>query len=249
MAATPVAVQLYTLRDETAKDFVGTLNSVAGLGYAGVEFAGYGGLSARELRGLLGDFGLSVAGAHVGLPDLETKLQQTLEFHLELGNRYLVVPWLPEGRRRTADDWRRLAEILTEIGGRCREAGTHLAYHNHAFEFDRFEGRTGLDILMEGAPANVLLAELDVYWAQYAGEEPAACLRKLGGRCPLVHLKDMAADRSFAEVGTGTLDFPAIFAATAQTAEWYIVEQDQCRRPPLESVRISLENLRAMGIA
>jgi sugar phosphate isomerase/epimerase len=252
MAQIPIALQMYTLREETARDFVGTLRKVAEIGYAGVEFAGTGGLTAQELQRLLDDLGLRPAGSHTGLDELERNLNAALDFSQAIGNSVIVCPYLPENRRRSADAYRAVAELLNRVGGACREHGLQLCYHNHDFEFQQFDGQYGLDILLGATDRELVELELDTYWVKKAGEDPVAYIRKYAGRCPLIHLKDMAADEkgSFAEVGEGTMDWPAIFAAAEPAgARWYIVEQDTCRRPPLESVAISLRNLRAMGKA
>jgi sugar phosphate isomerase/epimerase len=248
----PIAVQLYTLRDLTASDFPGTLREIARMGYDGVEFAGYGGMGAGELKSLLNQLGLKCAGAHEGIERLERELEDVISFHRELNNRYVVVPWLGEDRWNGPGGWRSVASLLTEIGTRLREAGLQLCYHNHSFEFQRFDGAYGLDVLYSSAPAETLQAELDTYWVQHGGEDPVAYLERYAGRVPLLHLKDMAPgeDRAFAEVGEGILDIPGILQAAEKAGtEWIIVEQDVCRRPPLESVRLSLENLKKMGRA
>jgi sugar phosphate isomerase/epimerase len=250
MAQIPIALQMYTLRNESARDFAGTLREVAEIGYAGVEFAGTGGLSAAELRGLLDDLNLRAAGSHTGLDALEGDLNAALDFTQAIGSEFVVCPYLPEERRRTADDYRALAETLNRAGAACKQRGLQLCYHNHAFEFQRFDGQYALDILYSATDPDLVKGELDTYWIQKGGADPAAYIRQYAGRCPLIHLKDMAADdtQSFAEVGQGTLDWPAIFAAAeAGGARWYIVEQDVCPGPPLESVALSLRNLRAMG--
>jgi sugar phosphate isomerase/epimerase len=243
----PVAVQLYTLREELKRGFVGVLREVAEIGYAGVEFAGYGGLSAADLKAALDEFGLKAAGSHVALAQLESELDQVIEYNLAIGNRNIVCPWLPEERR---NNYGKLAESLNAIGRKLKENGLQLFYHNHAFEFDRFEGRHGLDILFAETDPDLVKAELDVYWVKRGGVDPVAYLKGLGGRCPLVHLKDMAAgpEQRFAPVGTGTIDFEALFEVADDTAEWYIVEQDLTYgKPALEEIRLSLQNLRTLG--
>ncbi len=248
----PIAVQMYTLRDEAASDFRGTLEKVARMGYDGVEFAGFGGLEAEVLKGLLEGLGLRCAGAHEGMDRLEQSLDEVIAFHQRLGSRYVVVPWLGEDRWGGPEGWPGVGRMLAALGARLREAGLQLCYHNHSFEFQRFDGEYGLDLLYSSAPAEALQAELDTYWVKHGGEDPVAYIERYAGRVPLVHLKDMAPgeDRAFAEVGEGILDIPAIFeAADRAGTEWIIVEQDVCQRPPLESVRLSLENLRKMGLA
>jgi len=250
MSKIPIALQMYTLRNEAAEDFIGTLRKVAEIGYAGVEFAGTGSLSASELKSVLDDLGLRPAGSHIGLEPLEKELGEVIDFNLEIGNRYIVCPGVPEERRNSEEAWKALAETFNGIGAECKKHGLVFCYHNHSAEFQKFNGRYGLDILLQSSDPELVKAQVDTFWVQYAGVDPAGFIRKYPGRCPLVHLKDMAEDRkSFAEIGEGILDFKAIFAACEEVGtEWYIVEQDSCSRPPIESVRISFENLKSWGM-
>jgi sugar phosphate isomerase/epimerase len=249
MSQVPIALQMYTVRDDAASDFAGTLRKVADTGYAGVELAGTGGMPASALRALLQDLGLQIAGSHVSLQMLEDDLNAVLDYNSELGNPRVVCPWLAM-ERRTAEGYRALAESLNRVGAACRERGMELCYHNHDFEFERFDGQTGFDILFGSTDPGLVKIELDTFWAVKGGYDAAEIIRKYAGRIPLIHLKDMTDDdeKTFAEVGEGTMDWPSIFAAgDAAGAAWYIVEQDKCARPPLESIRISLDNLRKMG--
>lgn len=248
MARLPIALQMYTLRDLTAKDFAGTFREVSSMGYDGVEFAGTGGLSAKEMKTLLDDLNLRPAGSHIGLDVLEKDLNSAIDYNLAIGNPFIVCPFLPQERRADADGYRAIAELFNKIGAECKRQGIGFAYHNHAFEFEKFDGVYGLDLLYGNTDPELVKAEVDTYWVLYGGEDPAAFLRKMAGRCPLVHLKDMEAgtERDFAPVGTGVLPLNAIAdAAPVAGAQWYIVEQDRCKLPPLESVRISINNLHA----
>ena len=250
MTKVGVALQLYTVRDQTAKDYVGTLREVAKMGYPGVEIAGGHSFSAAELRRVLDDLGLKVAGSHIGIEKLEEDIDREIEYNLAIGNRDLVCPYLPEPRRRDAAGYRATAATLSALGAKCRQRGARLSYHNHSFEFVRFDGEYGLDILLGSADPAAVNWEADVYWLQHGGVSPADYLRRYSGRIPLVHLKDMLGDatRAFAEVGEGIVDFRSVFAAgEASGAEWYIVEQDICRRPSLESAKLSLEHLKEWG--
>jgi sugar phosphate isomerase/epimerase len=245
-----VALQLYTVRDETQKDFLGTLRAVARMGYPAVQLAGNGGLSAADLKHALDDLGLKVAGAHLSMEALESNLQGEVEFCLALGTPDVVLSALPQDLRVSQATYADAARRMALIGERSRGLGARFSYHNHAFEFVRFGDQYGLDILLDAQrPADVLF-EPDVYWISKGGEDPADFVRKYAGRIPLVHLKDMAADAegSFAEVGEGVLDWTAIFAAAeAGGAEWYIVEQDRWTRPSLEAAALSLRHLREWG--
>jgi sugar phosphate isomerase/epimerase len=251
MSTIPVALQLYTVRDLTQRDFAGTVREVAKLGYAGVELAGTGGLAASDLKELLAETGLKVAGSHIGLDVLEGNLSGAIELNLEIGNRWIVCPYLPEDRRKSEADWRAIADFFNKIGAECKQHGVQFCYHNHAFEFEKVDDQYALDLLYGNTDPDLVKAELDTYWVLYGGADPAGYLRRLSGRCPLVHLKDMEeGDRSFAEVGTGVLPLDAIVdAAKAGGTHWLIVEQDVCKRPTLESARISIENLKARGLA
>jgi sugar phosphate isomerase/epimerase len=248
--ANPISLQFYTLRDESAKDFVGTLAAVAEIGYGAVELAGYGGMTATQLRAECDRLGLRVSGAHTPIDRLEKDLKNVISELQTLGARYAICPWLGPDRRPDEAGYHALAATLNQIGAECAEAGLTFAYHHHDFELKRFGDTTGLHILLNNSDPELVKAEIDVYWASYAGFEPVALLHELAGRVPLVHIKDMtpAPERTFAEVGQGTLDIPGILAAAdAIGVEWLIVEQDRCQRPALESIRMSREYLRSLG--
>src|SRR5579885_1293329 len=148
MAKPELALQMYTLREDARADFAGTLRKVARIGYPAVQLAGYGGLSSSALEALLDGFGLRVAGSHVDLGTLEGSLDAEIEYNLAIGNRDLICPVAPRELRASADGYQTLAEKLNLIGERCRQAGVRFSYHDHNFEFDRFDGTTGMDILL-----------------------------------------------------------------------------------------------------
>jgi sugar phosphate isomerase/epimerase len=249
MPKNPISIQMYTLRDQVAADIAGVLRAVAELGYGAVELHSFGNLSAAQVRAELDTLGLQASGMHVGLDRLERQLDAAIADMRTIGARHIVCPAAPLDRRESAEGYRSLAQTLNRIGRECQAQGLQLGYHNHNFEFQRFGDQTGYDILFAETDPALVKAELDVYWAAFAGQDPVALIRNLGSRVPLVHLKDMAAgSRAFAEVGHGTLDFPSILAACDDAGvEWLIVEQDRCERPPLESVGMSLAYLRSLG--
>jgi sugar phosphate isomerase/epimerase len=239
---------MYTVRADAQADFVGTLKQVADIGYTAVQLAGYGTFAADELKRVLDDLGLTVAGAHIGLERLETALEEEVAFNAVLGNRDIVCPMLPRARMVSEDAYLQAAADLNTLGARCNELGARFSYHNHAFEFERFGQRMGMAILLDETDPTAVSWEPDVYWIAAGDEDPVAWLERYRGRCPLIHLKDMTPGDAptFAEVGEGILDFGPIFAATAE-AEWYVVEQDTCARPALESAAISRQHLRDWG--
>jgi sugar phosphate isomerase/epimerase len=158
----------------------------------------------------------------------------------------VVVPSLPE-EYRSEQGYRRFAVEATELASRLRPSGLKLVYHNHSHELERFGRQTGLETLFAAASPDALMAELDTYWLQHGGVNPAAWIRRFKHRAPLVHLKDMAVDQGKpvdAEIGEGNLDWVEILSACRDAGtEWLVVEQDEPRRDPMESVAISYANL------
>ncbi|WAH38350.1 sugar phosphate isomerase/epimerase family protein [Alicyclobacillus dauci] len=241
-----IAVQLYTVREVMERDFIGTLRKVAEVGYEAVEFYTYGGLSPLALRKVVDDLGIKPLSSHISLTRLEEELEVVIQEAQAIGLDYLVCPWLPTERRQTVQDYADLAATLEKIGDRCNTEGIRFAYHNHDFELAKQDGQVGLDRLLNPSQKSGVQAELDLYWIHYAGEDPTHYIERYANRCDLLHVKDASkTDGSFAEVGSGVLDWQAIFAAAeASGAKWYIVEQDVCKGDPIESIRDSLEFLR-----
>lgn len=245
----PVSVQMYTLRDLTAKDFLGTIEEVAKIGFGGVELAGTFNVSAKDLRKHVESLGLIISGAHVGIDPLTNDFEATTDYYHAAGVEHIIVPWLPPERRK---NWAEFGKSLNALGAKLKAKGMTLCYHNHDFEFAKEDGRYGLDLIFSNATHENLQAELDLYWVARAGENPAVYIKNFADRVPLVHVKDMAAgpEKRFAPVGTGVMDFAPIFAAAESLGiEWYVVEQDNCYdTPPLEAIKTSMRNLREMGI-
>lgn len=247
-----IALQLYTVRDQLEQDFEGTLKKVRDIGYTHVEWAGFHSRSAADAKKAMDKAGLQATSAHCPLERLESDLDAAIEEAKVLEIKYLVVPYLADERRATEADWLACARAMDKAGEGCRSKGIQLCYHNHSFEFVTLGQRNALDLIYDETGKDNLHAELDTYWVKHGGSEPLDYINRLQGRCPIIHLKDMADDeaRSFAAVGTGILDFPAIFAAGEQAgAVWAIVEQDVCPGDPFDAIATSLENLRKMNLA
>ncbi|MEO8955623.1 MAG: sugar phosphate isomerase/epimerase [Ktedonobacteraceae bacterium] len=236
-----VALQLYTVRDETKLDFAGTLRRVAQIGYAGVEFAGYGNLSSPEMSALLAETKLKAASTHLALAALEgPQLSASLQYCQDIGCSFIVLPSLPK-ESRTPEGIKALAPRLNAIGRQCQQHGITFAYHNHDFEFAKVDGLYLLDYLLQATDPSSLKIELDIYWAAYAGVDPVSYLQALADRVVLVHLKDMAPDRSMTEVGKGILNMQQICTFAQARGLWGIVEHDHPHIPSLESARTSFE--------
>ena len=244
-----LGLQLFTVREQLADDFDQTLAQVADMGYEAVELTGTGPHTPEELRDLLEELNLEPAGMHVGLDGLESDLGASIETAKTLGMNNLICPYLPDDRRQTKEDWLEVAQTLDAVGQQCREAGLQLSYHNHSFEFVQYDGTYALDLLLQNCSPDNVLSELDTYWVKHGGADPVDYLEKYAGRIAILHVKDMAGDeeQSFAEVGSGILDWPAIDAAArAAGVQYYCVEQDTCPGDPMDSARQSAEYVKML---
>jgi sugar phosphate isomerase/epimerase len=224
-----IGVQLYTVRDAVQRDLEGTLARVAAIGYQEVEFAGYAGRTAAQVRDAVRRAGLNAPSAHVPLATLGQGWSRVLDDAHTVGHRYLVMPWLDEKDRLNLDAYRRIADRLNRAGEAASRAGLRFAYHNHDFEFTPMENRLPYDVLLEATdPAHVLL-ELDLYWITKGGQDPLAYFARWPGRFPLVHVKDSAGppEHRMADVGAGTIEWARIFAHRKQAGiEHFFVERD-----------------------
>lgn len=247
MEKLPIALQLYSLRDMAQEDFLKTLELTADLGYEGVEFAGYFGFTSSALRDHLERLGLVPVSSHVSFERLTEHLEEELEYNLDLGNYTLVCPAPPRGFEGSVESWQRLGKELTEVGKRLSDRGLRLAYHNHSFEFEKFAGVSGLDILFEAVDPRYVLAQLDLGWILHGGENPIEYLKKFKGRCPLAHVKDFDSEREQTDVGCGVLDLPGVLVAAEEVGvEWLIIETEVYAISPTNSVEVGLTNLKAV---
>jgi sugar phosphate isomerase/epimerase len=229
-----IGVQLYTVRDAVERDLEGTLTRVAAIGYQEVEFAGYAGRTAAQVRDAVRRAGLSAPSAHVPLADLGPGWNRILDDAHTVGHRYLVIPWLDEKQRPNLDAYRRIADRLNRAGEAASRAGLRLAYHNHDFEFTPMENRLPYDVLLESTDPGYLQLELDLYWITKGGQDPLAYFARWPGRFRLVHVKDSAGppEHHMADVGAGTIEWARIFAHRKQAGiEHFFVEHDDPPNP------------------
>jgi sugar phosphate isomerase/epimerase len=242
---TPVALQLWSVREDMKRDFAATVAAVAEIGYCGVELAGYGNLDAKGAKAALDAAGLKVAGMHVGFESLRGELNSVISDALLLGSRNVACSWWPPGHFVSASACERIGEQLNEVGRMLRPYGIRFGFHNHATEFTIFDGKPAFDWILGAAEPRNLFAEVDVYWVHHAGYSPGKFIRDHGARVPLVHLKDQK------ELGGGPVNFDEVFAATdsAGAVEWFIVEQEEYSHVPIKSVRICHDQLKAWGRA
>jgi len=239
----PVGLQLYTLRRAFAENPIGTLERIKEVGYDSVEFAAPLDMDYAPLAARMREIGLDCPSVHNGLADLTERPDRVLAVAKELDCRFIVLPFVdPNGA-----DWSAVVKQLNAFAKRASDEGFRVAYHHHHFEFDNSRGFRPFDVLVGESDPALVHFELDVYWLKKGGEEPKAMIEHLGSRVKLLHLKDMTADGKMADVGSGTLDFPAMIAAgRAAGVEHFFVEHDAPPAPHWPSVETSLTYLRGL---
>jgi sugar phosphate isomerase/epimerase len=244
----PIALQVYSVRDACAKDVAGVLKAVAKMGYQGIEFAGYYGKKAEELRKILDDNNLKCCGTHIGLDTLlGDALKKTVEFNKTLGNPFLIVSWMPAERLDTVEHITASANLFTELAEKVKGDGMRVGYHAHGGDFRKVEGQTAWDLFF-GKTGPEVTMQLDIGNCIGGGGDPYAILKKFPGRSATIHLKEHGG-KPGACVGDGDVKWKEVFefCETTGKTEWYIVEQEAYAGSPLDSVKKCVDNLRKMG--
>ena len=244
------AAQLYTLREELKRGIAPVFKELKAMGWAGVQLSALpAGYDREEVAAALKENDLGTAGMHIPLTRMEEDLEDVLAEARLYNTKDIVCPFLPDEKRSVAG-YTSVRESLNRIAEHAE--GFRVSYHNHNFEFEtEITGRSALEYLLEPVPENKVFAEVDVYWVRKAGKDPLQFIQPYKNRMPIIHLKDMTNDEreTFAEVGTGKIDFAPILKWCEQSGvEWYAVEQDQCPGDPMDSLKLSLENLNALAL-
>ncbi len=248
-ARIPIAVQLYSVRFECEKNLPGTLAGIAKMGYSGIEFAGYYKRSAADLRKLLDDNGLKCCGTHTALETLQgDNLQKTIEFNRTLGNKFLIVPSLPEKKTATRQGWLDMAQIFDGLAEKVKPHGMRVGYHNHTIEFALLEGELPWDTFFGHTRKDVIM-QVDIGNALIGGADPVVFLKKYPGRAASIHVKEFSKSNPKAYIGEGDVKWAEVFNYLEKTGgtEWYVVEYEVEGVPPMEAIARCLENLRKMG--
>lgn len=244
-----IAVQLYSVREDCKKDLPAVLKAVSDMGYEGVEFAGYYERSAQDLRGMLDDLGLQVAGTHIGLDTLlGDNFAKTVEFNQILGNKFLIVPGLAKERTATKAAWLETATHFNSIAEKLKPYGMWTGYHNHHTEFTALEGELPWDIFFGNTTPDVVM-QVDTGNALHGGCNVVPFVSKYPGRALTVHLKEYSKTDNKALIGEGDVDWASAFKLCegVGATQWYIVEQESYAFPPLECIAKCRQILRSLG--
>ena len=242
-----IGIQLYTVRDLMAENVAQTLQSLAKLGYKEVEFAGYFGKTPDEIKSLLTGAGLSSPSTHISLDLLKNKMDETMDIAAEVGHDYVVLAYLGENERNSLDQYKSYIELFSKAGEAAQQRGMHFGYHNHHFEFLPLEGVLPYDFMLDQIDSRLMKMTLDLYWIHRAGKDPMPYFDKYPGRFKQCHVKDMAENGFFTDVGAGTIDFAKIFARSEQAGfEHYYVEHDM-PKDSLQSAANSIAYLRDLA--
>jgi len=247
-----IGLQMYTVRDLLAKDFEGTVEQVARIGYRNLEFAGYYDRTPEAVRALLDKFQLVSTSSHIGGQLMQQDAAAQIRAAKTIGQQYITLPSY-NFTRGSLESWKSAAKRFDTWGAMCRDAGLRFAYHNHNFEFAPLDGTTGFDVLARETDPALVDFELDLYWATFAGQDPLALFAKYPGRFAMWHVKDMTVSgtsKGMAPVGQGTIDFKTIFAHAQQSGlRHFFVEHDSAAQYPggsLASITASIDYLRRL---
>ena len=252
-----MGLQLYTLRDVIMKDVAGTLKQVAGLGYQELETFGYGdgklfGMPSSEFTSLVKGLGMKITSGHYGTGQgnpaakgtLVNDWERAVADAKEAGQEFMVVAYLQDSERKSLDDYKKVCELINKSAEVCKKYGIRLGYHNHAFEFDKIDNQVPYDLMLKELDAKNVSMEMDLYWVVNAGQDPLQFFAKYPGRFEQWHVKDMdKTDRGLqVNVGTGRIDFKAIFAKASQAGLKHLyVEQEAYPINPIESIKANAD--------
>ncbi|WP_053373229.1 sugar phosphate isomerase/epimerase family protein [Paenibacillus sp. FJAT-27812] len=253
MAKPAIGISMYSLRDQTEIDFLGTLEKVAEIGYKAVEFTGFFKTPAMELKSKLDELGLIASSAHVPLNYSDSKHMESdfagqIEYAKEVGIPYIITPWSPLPEEPSMDNVLHLVEVFTKCGEQVKASGMQYVYHTHDFEFKLVDRMPIIDHVLARVSPDLMKVQFDLGWMHMAGYNPAEYLKKYKGRVPLVHMKDFFKGRKDAEVGKGEVGFERLMNEFEPAGvSFMIVEQEQFNVSSLKSAANNYQYLKSFG--
>jgi len=256
----PIGLQAYTLRNELPGHVPELLEKVAAMGYGELEIGDpFYNIELRDLLPIVRRLKLTTPSGHFGSPEDKEAWARQMDHANLLGVRYMITSF-PREWRGTLDGWKRAGDLLNHTGELCRRHGMMAAYHNHNFEYAVVEGKVAYDHLLESTDPSLVAMEMDCFWTTFAGKDPVDYFNRFPGRFHLLHVKDLKKGykpmvsgkiegNPFAEVGQGIINWKRIFGAARKAGvKHYFVEQDRCDRPPIESIKISVDYLKTLAV-
>lgn len=249
MKLNQIVAQLYTLRDfcKTEEDLSNTLKKVREIGYQAVQISGIGPVPNEKVRDIAEREGLDIAATHVSFENMKNDFKGVVAQHKLWNCEYVGLGGMPAEYRKSKEGFVKFAGEMSEIAKNFKDEGLKFIYHNHKFEFEKFDGKVGLQILMDESDRGSFGFEIDTYWVQAGGANPVEWINKAGTRMEVVHFKDMAivSDKQvYAEIGEGNLNWDEIIGACRKSGvKYFCVEQDLCLRDPFESMKMSFDFL------
>lgn len=248
-------IQVYSVRNQLSKDFSGTMKQVADIGYKLIEGYGLGldgkylgKITPQEYKKTITDLGMKLVATHCGYFTHE-QAPQMIEAAKLSGVDFLVIPYTPDGIRKTIDGYKAVADNFNKIGEHCNAAGIKFGYHNHAFEFEPMEGHIPQEVLMSETQADLVTFEADLFWTVKGKYDPVKLIEKFPGRISLVHVKDMNAEGGEATVGKGTIDFKSIFAAAKKSGLVHYFIEDERTDDPFSNIKANHDYIVAQDFA
>lgn len=244
-----IAAQLFTLRDylKSPDQIFETLRRVKEIGYEAVQVSGLGLIEPLQLKKMVDGIGLKICATHISYERLINDVDALIGEHKLWDCEYICLGGMPEQFRSGKAGYLEFLKNINKSTQKISESGLKFVYHNHKFEFEKYDGITGLEFLLKNTDPEVFSFEIDTYWVQAGGANPVDWIRKVEGRMGIVHFKDMAIkedQQDYAEIGEGNLDWVSIIKACRDTGvKWYAVEQDVCRNNPFDSLGMSLRYL------
>lgn len=242
-------LQMYTVRDATKIDFLGTIRKVADMGYTGLELAGYFDTEAPVLKAVLDEKGLELAASHVIIQNLEGNFDAEADYCEAIGCPTIICPFIPSDQRQSVADWKQIAARFNVVGAKCRDRGLKFMYHHHGYDFAEVDGTTGFDVLLAELNTDLVQLEFDAFWLEDVGINCVEFYEQHHQIVPSLHLKDMnnRNEKKDTEVGNGVLDIAGLIrAGLRHGVEWLVIEQEKYDRPPMESAELNLRNLERM---
>jgi sugar phosphate isomerase/epimerase len=254
----PAGIQLYSVRQQLAQDFDGTLAEVAKAGYTEVESAGYYNHSAAEAKQAFSKTGLKCVSAHHPYSDLRKKFDELLAFDKEIGVQYMICaspgPKDATQKSMTLDDWKWLSDEFNKLGEKTKTAGITFGYHNHTHEFETLDGGVPYEVLLKASDPKLVTLELDCGWATVAGKKPVELMQKNPHRFSMFHVKDFKITgpgqdgAKVTELGMGSIDYAPIFAQAAknQKIRHVFVEQEAFDMPWKDSLKTDADYIKKL---